>query len=322
MVVDINQVREYFYSLSLPKYLCYDNTYMPPYTCIMNRHIGYKKGINSDINLLELEDERRRDLMLSNPESFVPDKKYPCFGDFLYYDIDEDDERDFTGEKFSYYRHVFIGRVYKKPIHSCSGNFTWLTKEQLEEHIDYCRRIFEIKYYVKIRELSDSFIILLDLCDLNLLQIKLLLFWTRYVIEAPSNLAIIDAYLLKDMYPEEEELYNLLILTSRYQYYFNSSAINTDQCISIFGSFITRKLLVEKIHSKEKYNNHVSCLFLRGGKNLDFDNSSPYKFNIGDVKICRGNNFNFKGWFSQEGLDDRFSIYSKLYDWYKNLEIK
>ena len=73
---------------------------------------------------------------------------------------------------------------------------------------------------------------------------------------------------------------------------------------------------------KEKYNNHVSCLFLRGGKNLDFDNSSPYKFNIGDVKICRGNNFNFKGWFSQEGLDDRFSIYSKLYDWYKNLEIK
>lgn len=321
MVVDINQVREYFYSLSLPKYTCYDNTYMPSYTCRMDRRIGHKKGIDSDINLLELEDERRRDLMLPNPESFVPDRKYPCFGNFLYYDVDENEECDFIGEKFSYYRHVFIGRVYKKPIHSCSGNFTWLTKEQLEEHIDYCKRIFEIKYYVKIRELPDSFIILLDLCDLNLLQVKLLLFWTRYVIEAPSNLAIIDAYLLKDMYPEEE-LYNLLILTSRYQYYFNSSSINADQCISVFGSFITRKLLVEKIHSKET-NNSVSCLFLREGKNLNFDKSSPYKFDIGSVKVCRGNSFNFKGWFSQESLDDRFNVYySKLYDWYKNLEIK
>ena len=259
-----------------------------------------------------------------------------CFGRYL----EIVDQRGYWG---SSYRSRFVWTPYTKLYSPEQGNFTWMTKEMLIEHLNYPKDILGLNYDVNVFDpdisgedsKGEHWNIVFDFKKLTFIEIKFVLFWARYAAEVPSCLALIDALILKEKY-RDEELYNLLIMASFFQrYHFKGSGghISDGQSISIFGKFISRQQLINRL--KESPDGSVNLIFER-----TLNSTSPekpeyeveyanwvlnFKKSIPTIHLLKPNSIydvDLNLIFDDENISIRLSEYEKLYSKYKSEEIK
>ncbi len=306
---DLEQVRQYFNDLRITRYFTYQNVY------------GYDKQPRDKVADID-------NLLDTNNKATEAFTHRVCFGEFL---TRGGSEIYRAKQYFHEYRHTFISIVLKQYFsHYHNNNFTWLRKDQLEQHLDYCKEVFgfDFNYKVEERVLSkydkyypgkECYRVLFDFKNLSYVKVKLLLFWYRLAVEFPSNLALIDALELKRNYFPEEELYNLLLIPSRYQVRcLRPTHIPESQSISIIGGFVKRDILKERLQEKS----FVNDLF-----EANFEESYPLSSYVNDYFILASGENNtyldrFNVWFSKEEMDKRFNVYKKLYGWYKKYEVE
>ena len=167
---------------------------------------------------------------------------YICYGPFLR-NLETSRDAARTNSVFVSYMNKSISSG-----NYATCNFTWLTKDQIAEHINYCKERLALNFEFVIKENKQTYSVLFDFRNLSHLQVKFVLFWTRYVWEYPSNLALFDAMVLKKLHPEEE-LFNLLALASGSHRCFRIEGdheIYRDQCIC---NKIAAFLPIETVHS-------------------------------------------------------------------------
>lgn len=259
-----------------------------------------------------------------------------CFGRYL----EIVDQRGYWG---SSYRSRFVWTPYTKIYSPEQGNFTWMTKEMLIEHLNYPKDILGLNYDVNVFDPDTSgenskgehWNIVFDFKQLTFIEIKFVLFWARYAAEVPSCFALIDALILKERY-KDEELYNLLIMASflqRYHFMGLGGHISDSQCISVFGKFISRQQLINRL--KESPDGSVNSIFERThnstlpGKHeyeveyanwvLDFKRAIP---TINLSKSTGWYDVDLNRIFDEENISIRLKEYEKLYPKYKSEEIK
>ena len=134
----------------------------------------------------------------------------------------------------------------------------------------------------------------------------------------------------------DEELYNLLIMASFFQrYHFKGLGghISDGQSISIFGKFISRQQLINRL--KESPDGSVNLIFER-----TLNSTSPekpeyeveyanwvldFKKSIPTIYLLKPNSIydvDLNLIFDDENISIRLSEYEKLYSKYKSEEIK
>ena len=140
-----------------------------------------------------------------------------CFGDVL-----EDISDYIVNANFS--RTLRTTYFIKKSFDSISDpensvDGTWMTKEELEEHLDYPKRYLGIDYDFEVTDISNEYQVVIEFHSdtiHTLATAKLVLFWFRYAFEYPYNLFIIDAYLLKEKLEYKDwSLISLVQLTNQ-----------------------------------------------------------------------------------------------------------
>lgn len=249
-----------------------------------------------------------------------------CFGKFLV---------DLNGI-YGRPRSIFLWKPFLIPTFPTQGNFTWMTRDQLINHLNYCKDYLGLDYEVNIEDelgyeqntagFTDFYKICFDFKKLSYLQIKFVLFWSRYACEFWSNLALLDAMLLKEAVFPEEELYNLLVMSSLVlmmtTYKMSCPGyISEGQCLSIYGKFISKKNLITILNNFST-GQITELVFNR----INYDawvNSAPdIKFPKINVKV---NNTTYDidilgKWLNDESINKRLEVYKKLYPWYKSEE--
>lgn len=253
-----------------------------------------------------------------------------CFGKYLNYIRNVSDP----------YHTLFIWLPYVKPKLQKQGNFTWMTKEQLEEHVNYPKYVLGLDYECKVYEpkrenydYGSYYEIFFDFKTLDYFQQKFILFWARYSSEFPQNLAILDAMILRSIYPEEE-LYNLLIMSS---FLLNESGkdmwIAEGQCMSIYGRFIKKYILKKRLYRPEDFKYQILNVFGRLKKdrktyvcgnyiNTDYgDMIDSFNIRPFTMKIEGTNILDLSVWINSDNLKTRLETYERLYPWYKKEEI-
>ena len=197
------------------------------------------------------------------------------------------------------------------------NNYLWMTKEQLEEHLNYLRNVLGFDFFFRIIEAGDWYIVQFDFKNMSKLKIKYTLFWTRYTYEFPSSLCMVDAYILKTRHPEED-LHNLLRIPQRFVAY-SRFPVRSDQSISVYGKFLT---LEELKHRLERTNISVCDLFQTPSQNTwqpRIEGVERLKEIIGTKREYPINTLNH-GWvnFSSWLHDNsRLDAYEEMLEWYR-----
>ena len=301
MEFSLEQVRDYFKKQKINRFYQYANSYT--YTKLI------RQNFKEDESLLD------RELLFFDKNSSFAGRA--CFGAFLH---------NWQGNQ--YYRCLLVSYVTKQyDYEKRHNNFTWLSAKQIEQHLEYCKEVFGLVFNYQVTECEKHYYVYFDFCNLSFRQVKLLLFWYRMVVEFPSNLAMIDALELKKNYFPEEELYNLLLIPARYHQNVHPTHIPSSQCISIYGRFIPRDLLQQRLNSDPSYDAQVKDLFIpksgREQKNCTLINVDKDKLFI-EKELIDPNvtTIEFKSWFSDEKVKERMQKYTELYSWYKEEELK
>ena len=246
-------------------------------------------------------------------------------------------------------RVQFIWLPYFDPHRIDSANFVWMTEEQLKEHIsfpknyyglDYDVRLYTPKDSIKFCEVNESFsgnyyTIVFDFKKLTYIEIKFVLFWSRYAAEFPSNFAFLDALLLKQKYPEEE-LLNLLIMASMYfnRHNSNNLYISASQCISLYGKFATREYLLRSM--KNYHQGNLVDIFERGPRSLHSEYSEfDERFFLKCEYVREGEKVDLfqldrrghevlllSKYLEESEVEYRLMQYEELYKYYKEEELK
>jgi hypothetical protein len=236
------------------------------------------------------------------------------------------------------FRSRFFWTPYVKPYNPECANFTWMTKELLEEHVNYPKKLLGIDYDVVVYDAHhDSgsngphWDIIFDFKELYRVDIKFILFWSRYATEFPSCFALLDAIMLKDVFPDEE-IYNLLTMAARFHrsHFQGFCSISEGQCLSIYGKFVSRKHLLEEIEKNRNFNNDSilklfgrdsSCFNIVGGwfdKNFD-DFDKMLSRDIPKLSFRKENNLDLDldKFFDEEEIKTRLHWYKDvLYPFY------
>ena len=240
-------------------------------------------------------------------------------------------------------RAQFIWMPYiTTPNSQGCANFTWLTKEELEKHVLYPKTHYGLDYNVRVYSpeefvyTDDSedlpfgtyFTVIFDFKKLTYINIKFVLFWARYATEFPSNLVLLDAKLLKQLYPEEE-LLNLLIMSSMFFRYHNTDnySVSYDQCISLYGKFATKEYLIKRMYQ----NPEGSLISIFDRFHVNYSNDMGFQQIINCIERSKQCHFrdNPKDRFIQltrfledKEVERRLSYYvNQLYDYYKKEEL-
>lgn len=205
------------------------------------------------------------------------------------------------------------------------NNYLWMSIEQLTEHLEYCKSYLDLNFEYTIEgEYDFEIVVKLNLKELKeTKQIKFVLFWLRYAFEFPSAIAMIDAYILKEKYYPEEELYNLLSVTTRIWNLIHNSKLNCGVYIPQGQSLGTNNYFIEVEEVKKKLGENVllyphlvdiftqktyhSLLYkfenaLVSGKRTEYEDSC---YPIGPI------NTYVQKWFEYSG---RFDLYQELYE--------
>ena len=252
----------------------------------------------------------------------------PCFGKFLsgVYKLPTPQ-----------HRYRFVWQPYIKPYTPECANFTWMNKDLLEEHVNYPKTLLGLDYDVAVYDaLEDDspnswgkhWEVIFDFKKLNVVEIKFVLFWSRYAAEFPSNLALLDAILLKDKYPNEE-LYNLVIMASYLQHHhLTCQGINENQCLSIYGRFISKERLYKGLQEEK----NILDIFKRTGASTRSDSvfyepdfalfNQKAHLEIPRLSFMNGRdtesprnckyNLDLKRFFTKEEIDCRMKLYVEM----------
>ena len=236
--------------------------------------------------------------------------RYICFGTFLAYFLRYEEAKG----KITCFLHRLKYTNY--------NNYLWMTEKQLVKHMNYCKTELNLDFDLSIEgDYNVELKINLDLTRLqNLNQIKFVLFWLRYTYEYPSATAMIDAYLLKEKYYPEEELYNLLTITTRTWIALAvNNTINQGQSLGTDNKFISKRILLDRLHSN-KYDALVNVF--THGTYTPLLNDWYFKIrnlrNLPNIHLSELNSY-IRDWF---GYQERFSLYEELYKKLKPLELK
>ena len=197
------------------------------------------------------------------------------------------------------------------------NNFTWLSKKQIQEHMNYLQDVIGLDFYFEVK---DSKINLGNGCDnvegisvkinfksLKYIEIKYVLFWLRYTYEFPGNIVLIDTYLLKKRYPEEE-LYNIFLLPSRLLS-VTSRPLPMDQTISVFGRFVNLGRLKNCL---KRYNNVTDIYGQCCESYINPLNNINLKY---FSELFKTIYVNYSSWLEYE---ERWKIYDEMLSIYKN----
>lgn len=224
-----------------------------------------------------------------------------CFGEFTYGYKRKSDKS----------RIVFTSILNKTPQEQIN-NYCWATPEIINYWLNALWEESGLDYYYKIDVRGEEIWITYDFKELNRLQMKLVLFWTRYLFEYPDSLCMLDSIILKQNYYPDELLFNLLTLTSNCQV-GNRVRINPGQCISIFGNFVSPEYLQAKLNSsKVRSVNAIPGYGLKSNKKIFTGISTMRK--VKESKIYP----------IQDWLDNtkRFDTYTQFYSVLKKSERK
>ena len=203
------------------------------------------------------------------------------------------------------------------------NNYLWMSIEQLSEHLKYCKSYLDLDFDYTIEgEYDFEIVVKLNLKRLkDTKQIKFVLFWLRYAFEFPSAIAMIDAYILKEKYYPEEELYNLLSVTTRVWNLIHNSKLSCGIYIPQGQSLGTNNYFIEVEEVKKKLGESV---YSRLVDIFTQDTYHPllYKF---EQRLLKGKeteyemsccprgpiNSYIQQWFDYSG---RFDLYQELYE--------
>lgn len=203
------------------------------------------------------------------------------------------------------------------------NNYLWMSLEQLTEHLEYCKSYLNLDFNYTIEgEYDFEIVVKLNLRRLkDTKQIKFVLFWLRYAFEFPSAIAMIDAYILKEKYYPEEELYNLLTVTTRIWNLIHHSKLSSGIYIPNGQSLGTNNYFVEVEEVKKRlgdvlYSRLVDIFTQDTYHSLThkFEYKVMNKIEIEYVKSCYPKgpiNSYVQKWFEYSG---RFDLYQELYE--------
>lgn len=220
-------------------------------------------------------------------------------------------------------------------------NYTWATKEQLEEHISYLHNFFDFKFqvfdrvsdedlldYIGSRSLEiyqdnpNPKVVTLWVKNLSTIQLKFTLFWIRYVTEISSCLIALDAYRIKqENLIEEENFVNLLLVVQAVAHnLLRGKFLNSDQRICA-AHLISLEKLKERLNGP--YSNYVSDLFGDGADLCDIVKCKYFDYGLPHNLYCvseNNPNVDLRNWFVH--FQDRLPIYQEVYNYLKANEIK
>lgn len=142
-------------------------------------------------------------------------------------------------------------KLWKSPQ---GRNLTWMTKEQLTEHLNSLKSVlgFDVEFLILEEKNTDYIMVVFETSKLTRLQFKFTCCWIRYAYQFPESAILIDAYRLKEL-PEyrNENIFNLFLVPARYLVsgvsWGEVMMIRPDQKISTTGRFVSTEVLREKL---------------------------------------------------------------------------
>lgn len=282
--------------------------------------LEYYRSRYNELKLVEKLQKLTKDSYVPNRDLAFGGYNFACYGNFLT-KIDPYIKKNKGVSRF--FLELNIGTDPK----TSQNNYTWMTEEQLREHINYPREVLDIDFKYKIVTIPEKklYKVLLDFdTRLSKLKIKFVLFWIRYAFEMPSQLALFDAYYLKKYVFPKEELYNLLLMASFMVSNVYLYKINDSQCISIDGHMITREALKKRLNYPSRHNDKVTQLFF-GNRLFDYQLLPPYphpnkiETSGGSKVLIRNGIFIFltsSRWLREDVIEERVKNYKFLYRYY------
>lgn len=216
-------------------------------------------------------------------------------------------------------RIVFTITPYKELIDSNTNNHCWMNIHQVNYWIETMRDETGLDFFYEVVEKKDKFIITFDFKKLRKIQMKYVLFWTRYLYEYPSSFVALDAMLLKHQEKyKNETLQNLLTLCSICQVNNKNFWINRDQNITVTGNFIQKELLSKRLSQGNR--TLISSMF--SPATVRYSPAVGYKF-LGETVIPNFIGHDVDVLTGETWIDntERFKIYDEYYPRLKQLEL-
>lgn len=261
-----------------------------------------------NIPLTDIEGRLRTDdknlLRVQHDAPIIP---YVCFGRFNQCRLKKNS------------RIVFTITPYKELIDSNTNNHCWMNIHQVNYWIETMRDETGLDFFYEVVEKKDKFIITFDFKKLRKIQMKYVLFWTRYLYEYPSSFVALDAMLLKHQEKyKNETLQNLLTLCSICQVNNKNFWINRDQNITVTGNFIQKELLSKRLSQGNR--TLISSMF--SPATVRYSPAVGYKF-LGETVIPNFIGHDVDVLTGETWIDntERFKIYDEYYPRLKQLEL-
>lgn len=253
-------------------------------------------------------------------ESEDIDEDRPCFGDVIddisLYIIEAEGHSRTLKTTYTIYKSF---RSTVDPLLSKDG--TWMTKEELENHLNYPKRRLGLEYDFEIKETKNIFKVVMEIhsnTTPTLASVKFILFWFRYAFEYPYNLFIVDAYILKEKKLEYKDwdLISLVQLTNQLFPEFNVNFPPEYLIINV-------EKLEERLKSNEdkyRYETLIRIFHATSKKNYSYgyldqvSGNIKKEYDIPELFVNKGSSIgsptsNAVGYIMNE---NRFKAYNKL----------
>lgn len=199
-------------------------------------------------------------------------------------------------------KNTYVLEIYVDKTNDNDDNNCFLTTEQLEEHINTIKKVKNFKHTLEQEE--NKYILTFTL-DAPRVYHKIILSWLRYTYEFPFNMAIYDAFKLKDVYGfKRVSLFNLFnLIGGSLNYYKHGCDIHGIGRFDRFQELVTWNELNDKI--KKHYEIDPKCAINDIVNLIDRD---AHKFkHIKPGKGFKVNNSNF--WETETEFQKRTKVY-------------
>lgn len=198
-------------------------------------------------------------------------------------------------------KNKYVLEIYVNKAKDNDDNNCFLTTEQIEEHINTIKTIKNFKHTL---EQQDNKYILTFTLNAPRVYHKIILSWLRYTYEFPFNMALYEAFKLKDVYGFKRlGLFNLFnLIGGSMNYYKHGCDIHAIGKFNLFKKIVTWPNFKNsiKIHYKEDPRCGINYL-------VDTLNGDDYKFKyikVGNFKIT-----NSEFWETEEEFKKRIKVY-------------
>ena len=187
------------------------------------------------------------DMMVKNIyEEGISSSKYrfACFGRF---------QDSFPQESWSYFKEPIAEDIKLYLVINTNmletrtfGQWCWMTRDELVSHINLVKTLFDGFEVLIEPDLRENFMCLKFIFEkgkISQYKIRFLLTWMRYSYEFASSMAMRDAYLISEMYPEMS-IFNLMQATVKFSL---NQGVLEDQTICPGGGFLDSDVLINNL---------------------------------------------------------------------------